>query len=138
MWYLETVSVATRGRGTYVITDQVADVVRRSGIETGLCHVFVQHTSASLMLCENADPTVRRDLEAFMSRMVRDGDPIFEHTSEGPDDMPAHVRTVLTHSSLSIPVQAGRCTLGTWQGVYVWEHRQAPHRRHLKVTVHGE
>ena len=138
MWFQETVSISTRGRGTYGLSEQVARVVRASGVKTGLCHVFVQHTSASLMLCENADPTVRRDLEAFMSRMVRDGDPIFEHTAEGADDMPAHVRTVLTHSSLSIPVQEGRCALGTWQGVYLWEHRQAPHRRYVSVTVNGE
>ena len=138
MWFQETLSIRTRGRGTYELSAQVADAVRRSGVKTGLCHVFVQHTSASLMLCENADPAVRRDLEAFMSRTVPDGDPDFQHTSEGPDDMPAHIRTVLTHSSLSIPVQGGRCALGTWQGVYLWEHRQAPHRRHVSVTVNGE
>ena len=90
------------------------------------------------MLCENADPTVRRDLEAFISRMVPDGDSIFQHTAEGPDDMPAHVRTVLTHSSLSIPVTGGRCALGVWQGIYLWEHRQAPHHRRVSVTVNGE
>ncbi len=138
MWFQETLSIRTRGRGTYELSDQVAAAVRRSGVKTGLCHLFVQHTSASLMLCENADPTVRRDLEVFMARTVPDGDPAFQHTSEGPDDMPAHVRTVLTHSSLSVPVQAGRCALGTWQGIYLWEHRQAPHRRHVSVTVHGE
>lgn len=138
MWFQETLSVRTRGRGTYDLGEQVAGVVRRSGVRTGLCHVFVQHTSASLMLCENADPTVRRDLEAFLSRMVPDGDPIFQHTAEGPDDMAAHVRTVLTHSGLSIPVAGGRCSLGVWQGIYLWEHRQAPHHRRASVTVNGE
>jgi secondary thiamine-phosphate synthase enzyme len=138
MWFQETLGVATRGRGTYDLSVEVEAVVRRSGVRTGLCHVFVQHTSASLMLCENADPTVRRDLEAFMARMVPDGDPIYQHTMEGPDDMPAHVRTVLTHSGLSIPVTSGRSALGTWQGIYLWEHRRAPHRRRVTVTVNGE
>jgi secondary thiamine-phosphate synthase enzyme len=138
MWFQETLGVATRGRGTYDLSAEVEAVVRRSGVRTGLCHVFVQHTSASLMLCENADPTVRQDLEAFMARMVPDGDPIYQHTMEGPDDMPAHVRTVLTHSGLSIPVTSGRCALGTWQGIYLWEHRRAPHRRRVTVTVNGE
>ena len=138
MWFQETLNVQTRGRGTYDLSDRVAGVVRRADVRTGLCHVFVQHTSASLMLCENADPTVRRDLEAFLSRMVPDGDPIFQHTAEGPDDMPAHVRSVLTHSGLTIPIAAGRCLLGVWQGVYLWEHRQAPHHRQVSVTVNGE
>lgn len=131
-------SVATRGRGTYDVTDKVQDVVANSGVRMGLCHVFIHHTSASLILCENADPTVRRDLESFMLRLVRDGDPDFRHTLEGPDDMPAHVRTVLTHTGVQIPVAEGRCALGTWQGMYVWEHRfEASHRR-LTVTVQGE
>ncbi len=138
MWFQDTLSVRTRGRGTYDLSEQVAAVVSRSDVRTGLCHIFVQHTSASLMLCENADPTVRRDLEAFFSRMVPDGDPIYQHTAEGPDDMPAHVRTVLTHSGLSIPVSGGRCALGAWQGIYLWEHRQAPHQRRVSVTVNGE
>src|SRR5690606_3027989 len=97
-----------------------------------------QHTSASLMLCENADPDVRADLERFMSRLAPDGDPLFRHRTEGPDDMPAHVRTVLTHSSLTIPVQDGRMVLGTWQGIYLWEHRAAPHRRRVTVTLYGD
>lgn len=131
-------SVATRGRGTYDVTEQIQAVVANSAVRAGLCHVFIHHTSASLMLCENADPTVRRDLETFLSRLVPDGDPDFQHTSEGPDDMPAHIRTVLTQSGLQIPVAQGRCALGTWQGIYVWEHRfQANHRR-LTVTVLGE
>nr|MBS0019562.1 secondary thiamine-phosphate synthase enzyme YjbQ [Gammaproteobacteria bacterium] len=131
-------SVATRGRGTYDVTEQIQAVVANSGVRAGLCHVFIHHTSASLMLCENADPTVRRDLETFLSRLVPDGDPDFQHTIEGPDDMPAHIRSVLTQSGLQIPVAQGRCALGTWQGIYVWEHRfQANHRR-LTVTVLGE
>ncbi len=138
MWFQEILSVRTAGRGTYDLGEQVTGVVVRSAVQTGLCHVFVQHTSASLMLCENADPTVRRDLEAFVSRLIPDGDPVFRHTAEGPDDMPAHVRTVLTHSSLTIPVAGGRCSLGVWQGIYLWEHRRAPHKRRVSVTVNGE
>lgn len=138
MWTQEVISVATGPRDTVEITGRVDDVVAASGVSTGLCHVFIQHTSASLMLCENADATVRRDLEAFMARLVTDGDPLFRHTAEGPDDMAAHVRTVLTQSSLSLPVTGGRCGLGTWQGIYVWEHRHAAHRRRVTVTVHGE
>jgi secondary thiamine-phosphate synthase enzyme len=132
-----TIHVSTRGRGTYDITHEVADIVRESGIETGLCNLFVHHTSASLILNENADPSVRTDLEAFMRRLVPDGDPIYDHTMEGPDDMPAHVRTVLTQTGLTIPVSHGRCGLGTWQGVYLWEHRTSPHRRTVTVTVQG-
>lgn len=133
-----SLSVATRGRGTYDVTDQIQAVVAHSAIRTGLCHVFIHHTSASLMLCENADPTVRRDLEVFMSGLVTDGDPKFHHTLEGPDDMPAHIRTVLTQTGLQIPVAGGRCTLGTWQGIYVWEHRFEGSQRRLTVTVQGE
>jgi secondary thiamine-phosphate synthase enzyme len=129
--------VRTRGRGTLDLTGRVNSAVRESGIETGLCHVFVRHTSASLMLCENADPAVRRDLEAFMARLVPDGDPLFTHTAEGPDDMPAHVRSVLTHTDLNIPVRNGRCDLGTWQGIYLWEHRDSPQQRSITVTVTG-
>ena len=129
--------IRTAGRGTTDITATVQDVVREAGIEQGLCHVFNHHTSASLMFCENADPVVRRDLEAWMQRAVPDGDPLFEHTAEGPDDMPAHVRTLLTHSDLLIPVTAGRCALGTWQGIYLWEHRRAAHTRSVTVTVSG-
>lgn len=138
MVFQETLTAATEGRGTRDITREVQRVVSGSGIHTGLCQVFIHHTSASLMLCENADPTVRRDLEAFISRLVPDGDPLFHHTSEGPDDMPAHVRAVLTHSGLTVPVIGGRCALGTWQGIYLWEHRRFPHRRQVTVTVQGE
>ncbi len=134
----KSVSVATRGRGTYDVTGQIQAVVANSGVRAGLCHVFIHHTSASLTLCENADPTVRRDLETFMSRLVPDGDPEFQHTLEGPDDMPAHIRTVLTQTGLQIPVAQGRCALGTWQGIYVWEHRFEASQRRLTVTVQGE
>jgi secondary thiamine-phosphate synthase enzyme len=131
------IAVDTRGRGTYDITAAVAAAVRAADIATGLCHVFVAHTSASLMLCENADPDVRRDLETFMTDLAPDGDPRFVHTAEGPDDMSAHVRSVLTQSSLTIPISGGRLALGTWQGVYLWEHRHHGHRRRVVVTVQG-
>jgi len=129
--------IDTRGRGTYEITRSLQDVVRDAGIHEGLCHVFVHHTSASLIVSENADPDVRADLERFLARLVPDGDSLFEHTMEGPDDMPAHVRSILTQTGLSLPVVGVRCDLGTWQGVYLWEHRTAPHRRRLTVTVQG-
>ena len=132
-----TFDVRTRGRGTTEITRQVQDAVRASGISDGLCTVFIHHTSASLIVNENADPDVQRDLDAFLSRLVPDGDSIFIHTMEGPDDMPAHVRTALTQTSLSIPVTGARCALGTWQGVFVWEHRHRGHQRRVTVTVVG-
>ncbi len=138
MYQQETFSIAIDGRGTYRIDDRVARIVTDSGIAKGLCHVFCHHTSASLILCENADPTVRRDLETFMARLAPDGDPMFRHDIEGPDDMPAHVRTILTQSSLAVPVIKGRLGLGTWQGIYLWEHRTSAHRRSITVTVHGE
>lgn len=130
--------VETRGRGTIDLTAEVQAIVRQSGVKSGICNVFIRHTSASLMICENADPAVLRDLETFMSRLVPDGDPMFTHTAEGPDDMPAHVRSILTQSDLTIPVTAGRCALGTWQGLYLWEHRHRGHRRTVLVTVTGE
>jgi secondary thiamine-phosphate synthase enzyme len=138
MVYQEVIQVVTTGRGSYPLSDELHRHVRESGIETGVCHMFLRHTSASLMLCENADPDVRSDLERFMLRLVPDGDAIFEHTAEGPDDMPAHVRSVLTHSDLSLPVSKGRCDSGTWQGVYLWEHRHRGHRRYVTITVYGE
>lgn len=127
--------LTTRGRGTYEITQEVQRIVRELGAETGLCHLFVHHTSASLLLCENADPSVRHDLEQFLSRLAPDGDPRYRHDQEGPDDMAAHIRSVLTGSSLSIPVTGGRCALGTWQGIYLWEHRTQPHRRRIGLTL---
>lgn len=137
MVHAESFTVDTRGRGTYEVTDEVRRIVRASGAARGLCTVFVHHTSASLLLNENADPEVRRDLERFFARLVPDGDPLFRHIDEGPDDMPAHVRAVLTQASLALPVLDGDCDLGTWQGVFLWEHRAAPHRRRLTVTVLG-
>lgn len=131
------ICIATSGRGTYELTGQVRRAVSDSGVASGLCHVFLRHTSASLMLCENADPAVLRDLEAFMSRLTPDGDPLFTHTAEGPDDMPAHVRSVLTHNDLTVPIRDGKIDLGTWQGIYLWEHRQAAHRRSITLTVSG-
>ncbi len=134
----QEISVSTSGRGTYDLGNEIQRVVQASGIRTGLCHIFIRHTSASLMLCENADPSVMADLEAFMQRQVPDGDPIFTHTAEGPDDMPAHVRSILTQSDLNVPVTNGRCSLGTWQGIYLWEHRLAPHQRKITLTISGE
>lgn len=134
----KTLQIKTGGRGTLEITREVNELVRASGIGCGLCHVFIQHTSASLVLCENADPEVRTDLETFMARTVPDGDADFLHDAEGPDDMPAHVRSILTGSSLTVPVNDGACLLGTWQGIYVWEHRHRGHNRKVTVTVHGE
>ena len=131
------IELETGGRGTYDITERVAEAVRSARVATGLCHVFTAHTSASLVICENADPDVRRDLERFMADLAPDGDPRFVHTAEGPDDMPAHVRSILTQTDLTIPVRDGRLALGTWQGVYLWEHRLHPHRRRVLVTVQG-
>ena len=134
----QQIQVDTRGRGTNELTSDVQSIVRRSGVKTGTCNVFIRHTSASLMICENADPAVLSDLETFMARLVSDGDPRFTHTAEGPDDMPAHVRSILTQSDLTMPVMDGRCALGTWQGIYLWEHRHRGHRRTVIVTVTGE
>lgn len=130
-------SVRTAGRGTYEITRVIADRVHEAGVDVGLCNVFVHHTSASLIISENADTDVRGDLDAFLARLVPDGDPLFVHTAEGPDDMSAHVRSVLTATTLTIPVRDGALALGTWQGIYVWEHRLVPHVRRVSVTVLG-
>lgn len=137
MFHRECFLIATLGRGTYEITSQVHNTIRESGIREGIANVFAHHTSASLIVCENADPSVRRDLERFFSRLVPDGDSLFEHVLEGEDDMPAHIRSILTQPSITLPVQNGRPDLGTWQGIYLWEHRAAPHRRRVTVTVHG-
>ncbi len=134
----QQIQVDTRGRGTHELTVDVQSIVRQSGITSGTCNAFIRHTSASLAICENADPAVLRDLETFMARLVPDGDPMFTHTAEGPDDMPAHVRSILTQSDLTMPVVDGRCALGTWQGIYLWEHRHRGHRRTVIVTVMGE
>jgi secondary thiamine-phosphate synthase enzyme len=137
MAYQSTITVATAGRGTRDISDAVAKAVAASGIQCGLVHVFVQHTSCSLTITENADPDVRRDLETILQRLAPDGDPAYRHDTEGPDDMAAHARSVLTDTSLSVPVGGGRLLLGTWQGIYLWEHRTAPQRRTVVVTVLG-
>ncbi len=134
----KSLNFRTRGRGTTDITAEVALAVREAGIRTGVCNVFVQHTSASLILCENAAPAVRQDLETILARLAPDGDPAYAHDDEGPDDMAAHARAVLTTSSLQIPVADGRLALGTWQGIYLWEHRHAPHARSVMVTVLGQ
>jgi secondary thiamine-phosphate synthase enzyme len=133
-----TLQVSTRGRGLVEITELVTDWLRGTGIGTGVLTVFIRHTSASLLIQENADPDVQADLERFLSRLVRDGDPLFQHRSEGPDDMPAHVRSALGQVQLSIPVAEGRMVLGTWQGVYVHEHRVRPHVRQVALHVMGD
>jgi len=132
------IAVSTRGRGNYELTREIQQAVRDSGFRVGLCNVFIRHTSASLMICENADPDVLRDMETFMSGLVPDGDPMFVHTAEGPDDMPAHVRSVLTQTALTIPIRDGQCALGTWQGVYLWEHRSRGHSRKVLLTLQGD
>ena len=137
MHHRQRFEIETQGRGTVDITRRIQDAVAASGVREGLATVFLHHTSASLMICENADPDVRADLERFLSRLVPDGDPIFAHTDEGPDDMPSHVRTLLTRTSIGLPVAEGRCDLGTWQGVYLYEHRHRGHRRRVSVTVVG-
>jgi len=133
----QTITVRTDGRGTINITREIDEVVRTSAIEQGLCHVFVHHTSASLIITENADSNVRRDLENYIAKLVLDGDPAYLHDQEGPDDMAAHIRSVLTQSEITIPIRAGRLALGTWQGLFVWEHRYRAHRRNITITVTG-
>jgi secondary thiamine-phosphate synthase enzyme len=130
--------LATRGRGLYDVSDRLRAFIAESGIREGLLTVFIRHTSASLLIQENADPEVRRDLERFFARLAPDGDPLFRHTAEGPDDMPAHARAALTQTQLSIPVAHGRPVLGTWQGVYVWEHRHEAQQRRLALHLLGE
>ena len=133
--FQEKIVVSTNGRGIYEVTQRVASAVSAAKMQIGICHVFCRHTSASLVLCENADPSVLTDLETFFAQLVPDGDPRFIHDAEGPDDMPAHIRSILTQSDLTIPVSAGRLALGTWQGIFLYEHRSAPHRRELLVTL---
>jgi len=137
MHHAETITVRTQGRGSEPITDAVRSVVSESGVEVGLCSVFIHHTSASLVITENADPDVRGDLDGYLSRLVPDGDPHYRHTAEGPDDMSAHVRSALTLTSVTIPVRNGRPDLGTWQGVFVLEHRTSPHQRRITISVVG-
>ena len=132
---IERLAIRTDGQGLYEFTDRVAQVVRSSGQSEGLCTVFVRHTSASLTIQENADPSARRDLEAWLGRLVPEHDPHFTHSEEGPDDMPSHIKAALTAASLGIPIADGRLALGTWQGVYLWEHRRRPHERQIVVHV---
>lgn len=133
----QSFSVSTRGRGFTDISDTVNALVTSSGVGTGIAHIFTAHTSCSLLISENADPAVRRDLERWFARAVPDGDASFEHDAEGPDDMPAHVRSALTGASLTVPVTDGRLALGTWQAIYLWEHRTHPHQRSVVVTTLG-
>ena len=133
-----SIRVTTRPRAFEMITQAIERAIAGTGVQTGLCHVFIRHTSASVMITENADSAVRRDLERFMQRIAPDGSPEYEHDTEGPDDMPAHIRTMLSGSSVTVPVIDGRLGLGTWQGIYVWEHRSHRHTRELVVTVVGE
>jgi len=130
-----TLTVETRGRGFHEITGDIAGIVREAGVDDGLCHLFIRHTSASLLITENADPEVLGDLERWIADLAPDGDPRFRHTAEGPDDMSAHVRTMLTQTELTVPIVDGALALGTWQGVFVWEHRANPHARRLTISV---
>lgn len=132
-----TLGIRTPGRGLHEITRQVKEAVAGSGVEDGLCTIFIRHTSASLLIQENADPSARRDLEAWLDRHVPESDPLFTHTEEGPDDMPSHIRSALTATSLGVPIVSGGLALGRWQGIYVWEHRRSPHTREVVVSVVG-
>ena len=130
-----TIRIATTGPGLHEITSSVQSVIAGSGVRDGLCTLFIRHTSASLLIQENADPAVRHDLESWFRRLVPENDPIYTHAEEGPDDMPAHIKAALTQVSLSIPIDAGRLTLGRWQGIYVWEHRRPANTREVVVHV---
>jgi len=130
-----TVAVEVPGPGLHEITSRIAGLVAATGVREGLCTLFIQHTSASLLIQENADPSARRDLERWLDRLVPEGDPLYTHTAEGPDDMPSHVKAALTATSLAIPIAGGRLALGTWQGIYLWEHRRRPRTRTLAVHV---
>jgi secondary thiamine-phosphate synthase enzyme len=132
---LKRIIVSTPGQGLHEITDQVEGVVQQAGLAEGLCTVMVQHTSASLVVQENADPAARRDLENWLNALVAENDPLYTHTTEGPDDMPSHIKSALTATTLSVPILSGRLGLGTWQGIYLWEHRRRGSRRHLLVHV---
>ena len=136
--FFHELTISTRGRGLYEFTDEIEQWLAQGRLRDGLLTLHLRHTSASLLIQENADPDVRRDLEAFFKRLVPDGDPLFSHTAEGDDDMPAHVRTALTAVNLSLPVRGGRMALGTWQGIYLWEHRTHPHSRRVALHFIGE
>jgi secondary thiamine-phosphate synthase enzyme len=130
--------ITTPGRGTQDITSKICKVISDCKIETGLCHLFLKHTSASLLICENYDVQVRKDLENFLSQLIPDGNPLFKHIAEGKDDMPAHIRTILTQTDLNIPITARQLALGTWQGIFLYEHRYAAQKRHVMITIMGE
>ncbi len=134
---IRSFEIATPGQGLHPITPEVEELVRESGIDQGLCTIFIAHTSASLLIQENADPSAKRDLEQWLIRLVPEKDPLFSHTSEGPDDMPSHIKSMLTSVSIGVPVSGGEMLLGTWQGIYLWEHRRKPHRRTVTVCVIG-
>ncbi len=138
MWKQIGIDCDTPGRGFHALTAEIAETVRASGMKLGLCHLFLRHTSASLCITENADPEVLRDLERFAQRLAPDGDPLFRHDAEGPDDMPAHVRTLFAGYEMTVPVRDGRLALGVWQGIFLWEHRSGPHRREVILTLQGE
>jgi secondary thiamine-phosphate synthase enzyme len=135
---IRELTVHAAGPGLHEFTDEVVAIVGEAGFREGLCTVFVRHTSASLTIQENADPSARHDLEQWLNRLVRENDELYTHTSEGPDDMPSHIKAALTATSLSIPIADGRLVLGTWQGIYLWEHRRRSHDRRCVVHVMGE
>jgi secondary thiamine-phosphate synthase enzyme len=134
---VKQITVKVPGQGLHEITHMVAESVANSGLLEGLCTVFIRHTSASLLIQENADPSAKKDLENWLNRLVKEGDPVYTHTLEGPDDMPSHIKSALTATSLSIPVMDGALVLGTWQGIYLWEHRREPGQRHMVVHIAG-
>ena len=137
MIFQETLTFSTRGRGLHPITSEISQAVSQSTNESGLLHCFIQHTSASLIIQENADPTARQDMESFLDRLVPDGQSWHEHTLEGPDDTTSHMKSAITNTSLTIPVHKGQLAMGTWQGIYLWEHRSAPHQRTVVATMYG-
>ncbi len=137
-YYQDSIQLKTQGRGTHNLSREINRIVQQSGIKTGLCQCFVQHTSASLIICENADPDVRLDLESWMQKNIIDNDPMFRHRSEGPDDMSAHIRSIITSIDLTVPVVDGQLGLGIWQGIYLYEHRAHSHYRKVIVTLHGQ
>jgi secondary thiamine-phosphate synthase enzyme len=138
MYIQKQLKIKTKGRGTYDLTPEITEIIQQSKVETGLCHVFIHHTSASLIICENAAPEVLQDLEYFMQKSAPDGDPNYLHNDEGPDDMSAHIRSILTQTETTLPIKNGNCILGIWQGVFLWEHRTSAHTRQITITLQGE
>ena len=135
MMLQKIISVTAPARGLFEITSRIREVVSEADTRIGLCHIYIHHTSASLTICENYDPLVLSDLENFMLRLIKDGDPLFQHVSEGPDDMPSHIRSILTQTFLTLPITQNRLGLGKWQGIFLWEHRLQPPERHITVTL---